>query len=106
MVNQIVDCDVIERGGKQYVKVKNVSSSIESVGFYSFNFESQIAPRFITAMMNQVMDVNWRLFFEEIKPQVNSFVSKIITSLMTPICNGIPLQDFYQSNLAKNPLPK
>lgn len=98
VIHQIVDCDVIDHGGKQFVNIKNIHTRVSSIGHYSMKYESSNTIPLITAMVNRIMNANWRIVFEDIKSQLEYFVSEDIKAFLTPISKKIPIQEFYQCN--------
>lgn len=93
---------MIERGGKQYVNVQNIRSNIVSIGRFSMEYQSQHVLPLLTGTANRLINVNWRTLFADVKPQVEDIVSGIIKSFIKPICDGIPMKDFYEHNAVEN----
>lgn len=99
VVHSIVDCEVTERDdGKQYVNVKNVRSTIVSVGRFSMKYESPNVMPLVTGTVNRLINVNWRIFFVDVKPQLESTIGDVIKSFIVPIFSNIPMQDLYVEN--------
>lgn len=93
--NITVDCDVIQRGGKDFVNVKNVLANL-SIGHYQMQFESDSAVSLVISTLNRVVNSNWELMFATVKPCFDNIVGVMVKSIIAPIFNGLPIQDFYE----------
>lgn len=104
MVYLIVDCDVIQCGGQQFVNIKHVHIDVENIGHYSLTITSWKSAGYSNRYpqtVNRVMNANWRFFLVETKPQLETVVGETIESLImiTPMFDNNPMQDFFESNL-------
>lgn len=103
----MVDCDVVERGGKQYVDVKDVHADVKDIGHYSMKFQSPNVIPFVTAAVNRIINANWRLLFKTLGKQLQKNARELFLALFEPIFKLVPIQDFYQNTLiSKQTSPK
>lgn len=99
------DCDVIQRNGKDYVKVKNVYSKLHLPQFsHHVKFEN-IGP-FISHVVDGILDSHWRHLVDSISPDLEIHIGNIMKEIINPVVDVIPIKEFtYESSdLEVNPV--
>lgn len=91
---QNIEFDVIERDGKEYVKIKNVRPHLKLTNF-SVQFKSKTGNPTIEDTVNKVINENWREIYAELKPDLEKNVGDVIKSIMIPLFDRVPYQEFF-----------
>lgn len=91
---QSIEFDVIERDGKEYIKIKNVRPHLKLTGF-SVQFKSKTGNPTIENTINKVINENWREIYNELKPDLELNVGDVIKSIITPLFDSVPYQEFF-----------
>lgn len=87
-----MDCDVVRRGGKEYVKVKSVQLHL-NVSHFSMDFKSKSIHPTINNIANKVINANWKLLKTEIDSDLEKYIGDVIKSIIVPITDKISIQD-------------
>lgn len=87
-----MDCDVIQRGGKDYVQVKSVHLHLK-VSHFSMDFKSKSIHPTINNIANKVINANWKLLKAEIDSDLEKYIGDVIKSIIVPITDKISIQD-------------
>lgn len=91
---QNIEFDVIERDGKEYVKIKNVRPHLKLTNF-SVQFKSKTGNPTVENTINKVINENWRELYAELKPDLEKNVGEVIKSIMSPLFDKVPYQEFF-----------
>lgn len=92
---QLVDFDVIQRDGKEYIKIKNVRAHLK-ISNFSVHFNSKTGNPAVNDTVNKVINENWREIYAELKQDLEKNVGDVIKSIIAPLFDEIPYQDFFQ----------
>ena len=87
-----MDCDIIQKDGKDYVKVKSVQLHLK-VSNLSMDFKSKSLNPTINKIANKVINANWKLLKAEIDNDLEKYISDVIKSIIVPITDKIAIQD-------------
>lgn len=63
---------------------------------FSVQFKSKTGNPTIENTINQVINENWREIYAELKPDLEKNVGEVIKSIMTPLFDRVPYQEFFQ----------
>lgn len=85
------------------MNVKNVHADSNCRDYFSLNCQSPIAVPFVMAAINRVINLNWRLLFKATKKQWDETTGAIYLSILKPIFENVPIQNFYQKNILAAP---
>lgn len=88
----IMDCDIIQKDGKEFVKVKSVHLHLE-VSNLSMDFKSKSLSPIINNIANKVLNANWKLLKAEIDNDLERYIGDVIKSIIVPITDKIAIQD-------------
>lgn len=88
----IMDCDIIQRDGKDYVKVKSVQLHL-NVSKFSMDFKSKSVHPTINNIVNKVINAHWKLLKAEIDNDLERYIGDVIKSIIVPITDKISIQD-------------
>lgn len=91
---QLIDFDVIERDGKEYIKIKNVRPHLK-ISNFSVQFKSKTGNPTVNDTVNKVINDNWREIYAELKQDLEKNVGDVIKSIISPLFDEIPYQDFF-----------
>lgn len=92
---QFVDFDVIEKNGKEYIKIKNVRAHLK-ISNFSVHFKSKTGNPAVNDTVNKVINENWREIYAELKQDLEKNVGDVIKEIIAPLFDEIPYQDFFQ----------
>lgn len=87
-----MDCDVIQKEGKDYIKVKNVHLHLK-VSNFSMDFKSTSLHPTINNIANKVINANWERLKAEIDNDLERYIGDVIKSIIVPITDKIAIQD-------------
>lgn len=87
-----MDCDIIQRNGKDYVKVKSVQLHLK-VSNFSMDFKSKSIHPTINNIANKVINANWKILKAEIDHDLERYIGDVIKSIIVPITDKISIQD-------------
>lgn len=87
-----MDCDVIKKNGKDFIKVKNVQLHMK-VSNLTMDFKSNSLNPTINNIANRVLNANWERLKAEIDKDLEKYVGDVIKSIIVPITEKIPIQD-------------
>lgn len=87
-----MDCDIIQKDGKEYVKVKTVHLHLKVTNF-SMDFKSKSLHPTINNIANKVINANWKLLKAEIDHDLEKYIGDVIKSIIVPITDKIAIQD-------------
>lgn len=93
-VRQILDVDVIEKNGKQYLDIKNVKVHLKVKQVY-INFDSRTGNPEVNETINKVINENWRDIYKEVKPDLEKNIGEVIKALVKPMFSEIPYKEFF-----------
>lgn len=93
-IRQIIDFDVIQKNGKDYLKIKNVRVHMK-LSKFSVNFDSKTGNPTINDTINKAINENWREIYGELKPDLEKNIGDVIKALISPIFEDIPYQEFF-----------
>lgn len=91
---QSIEFDVIERNGREYIKIKNVRPHLKLTGF-SVQFKSKTGNPVVEDTVNKVINENWREIYAELKPDLEKNVGDVIKAIMTPLFDKVPYEEFF-----------
>lgn len=87
-----MDCDVIQKDGKDYIKVKNVHLHLK-VSNFAMDFKSTSLHPTINNIANRVINANWERLKAEIDNDLERYIGDVIKSIIVPITDKIAIQD-------------
>lgn len=93
-IRQIIDFDVVQKDGKDYIKIKNVRVHLK-LSKFSVQFKSKTGNQAVNDTVNKVINENWRDIFPELKPDLEKNIGDVVKSIISPIFSEIPYQGFY-----------
>lgn len=93
-IRQNIDVDVIQKNGKDYIKIKNVRVHIKLTKF-SVDFKSKTGNPAINDTINKAINENWREIYAELKQDLEKSIADVIKALVSPIFDEIPYQEFF-----------
>lgn len=93
-IRQIIDFDVVQKDGKDYIKIKNVRVHLK-LSKFSVQFKSKTGNQAVNDTVNKVINENWREIFPELKPDLEKNIGDVVKSIISPIFSEIPYQGFY-----------
>lgn len=93
-IRQIIDFDVVQRNGKDYIHIKNVRVHLK-LSKFSVQFKSKTGNPTVNDTVNKVVNENWREIYPELKPDLEKNIGEVIKTIISPLFNEIPYQDFY-----------
>lgn len=93
-IRQIIDFDVVQKDGKDYIKIKNIRVHLKLAKF-SVQFKSKTGNQAVNDTVNKVINENWRDIFPELKPDLEKNIADVVKSIISPLFSEIPYQDFY-----------
>ncbi|XP_031635972.1 circadian clock-controlled protein-like [Contarinia nasturtii] len=94
-IRQFVDFDVIQKNGKDYIKVKNIRVHLK-LSKFSVQFKSKTGNPTVNDTINKVVNENWREIYSELKPDLEKNIGEVVKAMVTPIFSDIPYQEFFQ----------
>lgn len=93
-IRQIVEADVIERDGKDYLDIKNIRVHMK-LSKLTIKFNSRTGNPQINETINKVINENWRDIYSELKPDLEKNTGDVIKAIVRPIFLEIPYQEFF-----------
>lgn len=93
-IRQIVEADVIEKDGKDYLDIKHVRVHMK-IGKLSIKFNSRTGNPQINDTINKVINDNWQEIYQELKPDMQKNIADVVKDLIRPIFLEIPYQEFF-----------
>lgn len=93
--HQIIDCVVIQRNGKDYVKMNGARTTVKFSDF-SFKAESDSVNPFVVDIVNRIVNANFDFISRQIDVPFCEYTGEVIESILTPIFDNIPIQNFFQ----------
>lgn len=92
---QSIEFDVIERDGKEFIKIKNVRPHLK-ISSLSVHFNSKTGNPTVNETVNKVINENWREIYAELKQDLEKNTGDVIKSIISPLFDEIPYRDFFQ----------
>ncbi|XP_055295339.1 circadian clock-controlled protein daywake-like [Sitodiplosis mosellana] len=93
-IRQNIDVDVIQKNGKDYIKIKNVRVHIK-LNKFSVDFKSKTGNPAINDTINKAINENWREIYAELKQDLEKSIADVIKALISPIFENMPYQEFF-----------
>lgn len=87
---------IVQRDGKDWVTVRDpfVSTQVSNFKAY-FSYDNAIASP-ILGQACGIINSNWRLMKPMIDPAINKVIVEVLTDVVTPMFNAIPMQTFFK----------
>lgn len=92
---QIIDCDIIQRFVKDYVKINGVRTTVKFSDF-AFRAECDSFNAFEVDTVNRIVNAHWQFFSKQIDIPFCKYTGGFIEGILIPIFDNIPIQDFFQ----------
>lgn len=93
-IRQIIDFDVIQKDGKDYIKIKKVRVHLKLKKFH-VEFNSKTGNPTINDTINKAINENWREIYSELKPDLEKNIGDVVKTLVSPLFDEIAYKDFF-----------
>lgn len=93
-LKQNIESEVITKNGKDYLHVKSVRVHMK-LAKLQINFDSRTGSKEVNDEINKVVNQQWRDIYKEIKPDLEQNIAEVIKSMIGPLFDNIPYQDFF-----------
>lgn len=87
----------MQRNGEDYLNVSDVIIHRMDLSDFSVASNYERIPTFITQLVNNVINANWRILKANTDPYLKKFFSSVIKSIVSPMFDAITIQNFFQS---------
>lgn len=93
-LRQSIDFDVIQKDGKDFIKIKNVRVHSKLSKFH-VEFKPKSGNPTVNDSINKVINENWREIYAELKPDLEKNIGEVVKSIVAPLFAEIPYQEFF-----------
>lgn len=93
-MKQLIDAEVVTKNGKDYLHVKSVRVHMK-LAKLQIHFNSKTGSPEVNETINTIVNENWRDIYKELKPALEENIAEVITSIIGPLFDNIPYQEFF-----------
>lgn len=88
-----VKMSIEKRNGKDYPIIEDITAK-SNVLHSEVDFQYQNSTKFMSDIMNRVVNTNWKICKGAIDPSLEKFLADFIKQIATPMFDNVALQDF------------
>lgn len=93
-IRQIIDFDVIQKDGKDYISIKKIRVHMKLKKF-TVEFNSKTGNPTINDTINKAINENWREIYGELKPDLEKNIGDVVKSIVSPLFEEFPYKEFF-----------
>lgn len=94
-VSLTANCDIVNRSGKNYLEIRSLQPKLK-IGKFFLKSNCKNVSSFISRMIDEAINLSWKIFLKAFEPDLNKYIGELVLSIVSPIFDKIPIEDFIQ----------
>lgn len=86
---------IVRRNGRDYIAISNAAVTNQISDFKVRIHHTNPISQFVANLVDSLAHSSWRIFKPLMDPTFNRFICETLLSIVVPMFNGVPLQDFF-----------